>query len=119
MFGLLSTYQIHVPAIFMTATMRHPDMILSFCGLRFMDEELFESPMRPNLEIEYQPLEGHNSHDSHRSIMAAAVAAIKQHAPSSRVAFFVMFKSDIDPVVRSLRQIFPNRYGFARICCYL
>jgi hypothetical protein len=69
MFGLLSTYQIHVPAIFMTATMRHPDMILSFCGLRFMDEELFESPMRPNLEFEYQPLEGFNSHDSHRSIM--------------------------------------------------
>jgi hypothetical protein len=40
MFALLSFHRVHVPVIFMTATMRHPERILAFCGLRpIMDEE--------------------------------------------------------------------------------
>lgn len=110
MFGLLSRHNIIVPAIFMTATMRHPDRILEFCGLRpIMDEGLFESPMRENLNFELQFLKGSRNLESHKNIMTAAVAAIKKHAPVNRVIVFVMYKSEIGTVAQNLRESFPNR----------
>ncbi len=113
LFGHLSQHNVAVPAIFMSATMRHPAKILTFCGLcPNLDEELFESPMRPNLEFEVQLLKGSRNHESHPSIMTAAVAAIKKHAPSNRVVIFVMYKTEIGPIVQSLRESFPDRHGY-------
>lgn len=115
MFGHLSLHNVTVPAIFMTATMRDPEKILTFCGLRpNLDEEIFVSPMRPNLQFEVQPLKGSRIEESHSSIMTASVAAINKHAPNNRVVMFVMYKTEIEPVVQSLRKSFPIRHGSAR-----
>lgn len=110
MFGLLSFHKLAVPVIFMTATLRHPERILEFCGLRtIMDEQLFVSPMRENLDFELQCLKGEYSIESHNNIMTAAIAAINQNAPVNRAIIFVMYRFEIGPVARSLRESFPAR----------
>ncbi len=52
-FGLLTSHSIVCTVVFMTATLRHPDTVLEFCGLSSsFDTELFVSPMRQNLTFQ-------------------------------------------------------------------
>lgn len=52
-FGLLTSHSIVCPVVFMTATLRHPETVLKFCGYSPpFDTELFVSPMRQNLTFQ-------------------------------------------------------------------
>jgi superfamily II DNA helicase RecQ len=112
MFGILaqSSIPVHCPAIFMSATMRHPDNILDFCGLpSSMDAQLTMSPMRDNLEFQLQLLQGSSSGVSHQNIIGAAVQAIKTKAACGRAVVFVMYKHQVDEVANAVRTHFPDR----------
>jgi superfamily II DNA helicase RecQ len=96
--------------VFMSATMRHPENILEFCGLPFgMDAQLRMSPMRDNLELQVQLLKGSSSKVSHQNIIDAAVQAIKTTAPSGRAVVFVMYKYQVEEVANAMRTHFPTR----------
>jgi superfamily II DNA helicase RecQ len=110
MFALLSQHQVRTTVLFMSATMRHPERILNYCGLGdTLDALLMQSPMRDNLRFELQLQQGNCARDSHQNIMIAAIAAIQKHALKCRTVIFVMYKYQIEPVVQSLRAAFPER----------
>ena len=98
------------PVVFLTATLMEPEAVMLACGLPpLFDESYFVSPLRKNLDIQLMHLpDGTTSLSSHRIIMQHAVAAIKRHAPNTRVLIFVMFKWEIQLVVASIKKSFPG-----------
>ena len=110
MFQNLAQFNTNCTAIFMSATMRHPERVLGFCGLCDpMDAAVVTSPMRPTLKFQLRMLKGDRSVESNQNIMAAAVEEIANHAANSRTICFVMFKHQVDKVVESLQVSFPGR----------
>jgi len=110
-FGLLTSHGIVCPVVFMTATLRHPETVLEFCGLSpSFDTELFVSPMRQNLTFQqfFFP-EGVDSPSSHALMMDAACSAIEGRAMAKRVVIFAMYKFQFCGIVSWLTKKFPGR----------
>ncbi len=110
MFGLLVQSNICCPVMFMSATMRHPENILDFCGLHaIMDAQFTMSPMRDNLEFQVRLLQGSSSNVSRQNIINAAIQSIETKAATDRAVVFVMYKHEVDEVANALRTRFPDR----------
>jgi hypothetical protein len=93
--GILVERRVNCLVVFMSATLRRPDVVLEACGLRAQfDRGHFLTPMRRNLRFHcVQLVDGTSEQDSHRNIMNVIVETIRQLAPSERVCVFVMCSS--------------------------
>jgi superfamily II DNA helicase RecQ len=110
MFKNIAAQGVKTTTIFMTATLRHPEKILNFCGLPKDDVTYYcTTPMRDNLKFSVQLLKGSTKSESHKNIMEAIVEAIKKHANTKRTVIFVMYIFEIEAVMQSLRTSFPER----------
>jgi superfamily II DNA helicase RecQ len=110
MFKNITAQGVKTTTIFMTATLRHPQNILNFCGLSKDDVTYYcITPIRDNLKFSVHLLKGTTKNESHKNIMNAVVEAIKTHANTKRTVIFVMYIFEIEAVIESLRESFPDR----------
>ncbi len=108
--SLLTGHNVVTSIIFMTATLRHPERILEFCGLSKSEVTYYcLPPIRDNVKFEVQLLNGSTRDESNKKIMATVVAAIKMHAQNERAVIFVMYKYQVEAIAATLRTSFPDR----------
>jgi hypothetical protein len=92
--GLLVERSVNCLVVFMSATLRRPNVVLKACGLRpQLDRGHFLTPMRSNLQFQLKMVDGSSEQDSHRNIMNMIVETIRLLAPTERVCVFVMCSS--------------------------